>query len=413
MVAMPSVPRVLFVLLSCQLAFTQQSGAAEAADPYDVLYDVIMTRYGPDGKTYGKNEVTPLIFANSAFPFDDESYRKFTAALDAFGALPQQKVEAYSDVKRALLQRHLWKVFDATGPGRVVRSHLANRTDAQKKLASLIQRLALTKREILALPDVGAATAKSGDFPQHYDRKAPFGPFFPADLYAKESSWVCLGKVDHPIPAIHHSFFVDCRSAFIAFMRVPAARKETLAYVEKLNTDVFPVGTQFALVEQAFVISDKGEMVLSPLVPNIQLRAHLIVDFNLPRDSLSPATQCVAEFAMQPRHLMSGKAVMRAIGPIESRVKSLNLKQDPFEGPAFLALDEEPRLRSCVRCHGAPGLKSVRSRTPRAKFKEGSPTEIGQATVAQKRDDFTWKLLQRLWRREANDEPPENQSEEN
>ena len=33
--------------------------------------------------------------------------------MDSFETLPQKKIEAYSDIKRALLQRHLWKVFDA------------------------------------------------------------------------------------------------------------------------------------------------------------------------------------------------------------------------------------------------------------------------------------------------------------
>jgi len=54
----------------------------------------------------------------SEFPFGDKTYKKFNAALDAFAAIPQSKIAAYSDVKRALLQRHLWKVVDTTTPYR-------------------------------------------------------------------------------------------------------------------------------------------------------------------------------------------------------------------------------------------------------------------------------------------------------
>jgi hypothetical protein len=75
-----------------------------------------------------------------------------------------------------------------------------------------------------------------------------------------------------------HSRFFNWRSAFIGFIRLPGGRKNTLAYLDKLNRSVgFPAGTQFALVEQAFLISDEGELVLSPLIPDIQLRAHVIV----------------------------------------------------------------------------------------------------------------------------------------
>jgi hypothetical protein len=148
----------LLVLFLCQLLTGRVRGAEDAADPYDVLYDVIMTRYEKDGKSYGENESSPAIFDLSDFPFGDKTYKKFNVALDAFAALPQAKMEAYSDIKRALLQGHLWKVFDATLPGRqqrlaalfpnsshflAVRSHSNRRAAVQPKIASLIQRLAL------------------------------------------------------------------------------------------------------------------------------------------------------------------------------------------------------------------------------------------------------------------------------
>ena len=96
---------VLLVLFLCQLLTDRVCGAEDAADPYDTLYDVIMTRHGPDGKSYAENETSPAIFAWSEFPFDDKTFKKFNPAMDAFAALPQEKIEAYSDVKRALLQR--------------------------------------------------------------------------------------------------------------------------------------------------------------------------------------------------------------------------------------------------------------------------------------------------------------------
>ena len=106
----------LLALFLGQLLTGGVRAAEDAADPYDTLYDVIMTRYGPDGKAYGANESSPSIFGESDFPFGDKTYKKLNAALDAFGSLPQTKIEAYSDIQRALMQRHLWQVFDATTP---------------------------------------------------------------------------------------------------------------------------------------------------------------------------------------------------------------------------------------------------------------------------------------------------------
>ena len=145
---------VMLGLFLCQLLTGRVRGAEDAAEPYDTLYDVIMTRYGPDGKAYGANESSPSIFNESDFPFDDKTYEKFNAALDAFGALPQEKIEAHSDIQRALMQRHLWHVFDATAPYRWTEGDrqfdhdksFQDRRDALRpKIASLIQRLALTK----------------------------------------------------------------------------------------------------------------------------------------------------------------------------------------------------------------------------------------------------------------------------
>ncbi len=306
-------------------------------DPYDVLYDVLMTRW-KDGKSYARDETSPAIFAWSEFPFDDKTFKEFDKAMDDFAALPQERIEQYSDVKRALLQRHLWKVFDTTfdwtwwkekptwywgGRKYFAKSHMDRRRASQPKLAALMRRLALTKTQIQSLPNPLATTVKSGGFATAHDPKDRFKPFLPADIYGKDSSFVCLGEDRHEIPVSQHTGKLYARSMFLQFMRLPGGRTETLEYMERIKTktEQFPVGTQFALIEQPYLISKEGEMILSPMIVSAQLRAYLDVDRRA-HEARPEATQCVAEFVMQPRQLMKGNAVMRALTPKDFRYQA-------------------------------------------------------------------------------------------
>ena len=78
----------LLVLFLGQLLAGRVYGAEDAADPYDTLYDAIMLRQSVDGEVRGHDEVTPLIYGRSEFPFDPTSYKKLDAALHAFESLP-------------------------------------------------------------------------------------------------------------------------------------------------------------------------------------------------------------------------------------------------------------------------------------------------------------------------------------
>ena len=201
----------------------------------------------------------------SDFPFDDKTYPKLNEALGAFAALPQPKIESYSDIQRAIMQRHLWKAYDATHPEFVTelsrdqdntaQSHPDRRKAARPKISSLMRRLALTKDAILALPNTLATAIKSGNSPQQPDPEDRTKPFLPADFYAKESAWICMGDKEegNPIPAELHSEKFNWRSVFHSYMRAPGGREETLKNIEKYNRhEQLPIGTQFALIEQAF-----------------------------------------------------------------------------------------------------------------------------------------------------------------
>ena len=267
------------------------------------------------------------------------------------------------------------------------------------------------REQILAIPDTRAVTVKSGGIALRHDPKDRFKPFLPADLYSKESSWICFGEDYSSIPAHIHSPKLKWRSAFLQFMRVPGGRTETLKYLEKLKKrkKVFPVGTQFALIEQAFLISKDGELILSPLIVSISLRAYLDVNREAPylvnrsaRDARLLATQCVAEFVMQPRQLMQGNAVMKAMNPRDYRFETAEGlfppgEDDPSETGT---MPDHTRLNRCMRCHGAAGAKSIGTIGFRHRLflKEGSPEAISKATSTRKRDDGTWKTLRGLWR---------------
>ena len=417
----------LLVPILGQLLIGPVHAAEDTADPYDVLYDVLMTRW-KDGKSYAQNETSPAIFAWSEFPFDDETFKKFDAALDEFAALPQERIEQYSDVKRALLQRHLWKVFDTTfnwdwweekpgwgwgGRRYFPKTHMDRRKASQPRLVSLIRRLALTREQILALPNPLAATVKSGGFATAHDPEDRFKPFLPTDLYVKDSSFICLGEDQHEIPVAQHTGKLNARSMFLQFMSLLGGRTETLEYMARVKqkAEQFPVGTQFALIEQPFLISDDGEMILSPMIVSVQLRAYLDVDRRA-HEARPEATQCVTEFVMQPRQLMKGNAVMRALTSKDFRYEAGSefaagfSPKDPFAtGDITEGLPRFTRLKSCMDCHGGkPGVRTQQFREIRFSFKESGPDEISKATVALKHDYKDWKRLRELWQADVKNE---------
>lgn len=416
---------MLLILVMGQLPSGRAQDAQEAAkpaDPYEALHAALMTRYGQDGKVYAKNETSPVIFSNSEFPFDDRTFEKFDKALDAFAALSKEEIEAYGDLRRALLQRHLWKVFDYT-PDRLVDartgrvwaiplSHPNRRAQARPKIASLIRRLALPRERIVALPNTLAATIRSGDTADRHDPEDLLKPFLPAGIDAiasgtadsrATSPWVPLGASGRSVPAEIHARKFKWRSAFLSFIRAPGDRTETLERMRKFNraNEAFPVGMQFALIEQAFLISDEGELVLSPLIVSLSLRAYVGRGVSGRKRRRPVAKQSMAEFLMQPRQLMQGNAVMKALTPQDRRFESGRLgfidggDSDPFEKSGRRL--PRPRLASCDVCHGDPSeIKQAGLQTDYP-VKEGSPDAIIKATSAHKRSHYTWKSLQQLW----------------
>ncbi len=101
------------------------------------------------------------------------------------------------------------------------------------------------------------------------------------------------------------------------------------------------------------MISDKGNLVLSPLIVSISLRAYVDVKTSK-RTGRPHATQSVSEFLIQPRRLMQGDAVMRALTPQDYRYEA-GTAQDMIGGTFDLFESKEstgPRLSNCVNCHG-------------------------------------------------------------
>ena len=288
----------------------------------------------------------------------------------------------------------------------------------QKQLAGLIRQLALKRSEIESLPDTLHTTVQAKKYPTGFDLGKPTSPFLPADLIEESSAWVYFGRSSTPVN--DHARKSRWRSSFFQLIRLPGGRRATIEYIKRLQLlrlperrratieyidrlnkqEVFPVGTQVALIEKAFLVSDKGEMVLSPMTVSIQLRAYRNVKQSF-REA-GTATQCVAEFISRPRDFMRADALMTAMSPADYRLKTFRSdggKQDTFELVDDPKASNQPRLRQCMNCHGGTCIRSFGdvARGDLKSFQMRNQKEIVQATAKAKRDDVSWKLLQTAW----------------
>jgi hypothetical protein len=223
----------------------------------------------------------------------------------------------------------------------------------------VIRRLALTRRDIEALPDSYAAAVASGAFATNRSQQTAL----PSDLFAAAGPWVSVAGTESLVP--QHAAELS-RSSFTVLWSVPGGSAETVRYLKrlwdfpnpfvsdetlardgelraKINPAIpdVPDGTRIALVRKMLLIDDRGAIVPSNLVESIQLRT-----FGRPH--------VFSEVRMNRANLFAGRwGGLRTVTPDEKDFITFSAHgMDPFEdaperGPLVLG----PVLEGCNSCH--------------------------------------------------------------
>jgi hypothetical protein len=414
---------------------------ADAGHLWNRLYRSLYLRTARDGREFGRDEVDPLLWPGTGeHLLGGGSYARASACLEEFNVAGGERLVT-DPLRRALLQRDLWAVFDWT----VEKSERPSPElrELQRRLAAAIRRLALSPAQVESLPDTYRAAAASGAFAKDFDPRAPDTPFLPPDLFRPDGPWVALGVEGGGATAPMHVYSTGGRSVFSVFINLPQGRAATLAYLKSVSDfkrpwvrdrrnpadarpnprlPQFPAGTRLTLVRRMLVVDARGEPVPTAVVESVQIRLHRALPTDIPEafDSVGAAARAslsLYEFRLSRERLFAGEAGgLRAVARDE---KEFPLFQshgvDPFEDKDArvpLERDLRPVLGSCVACHFRPGIHSVLSRQPdivqlrlrdvrRQLLPAPGHGHEADITKAWKMRQESWKLLRELWEQAA------------
>src|SRR5262245_41102281 len=176
-------------------------------------------------------------FGQHPYLLHGPAHREALALLDEF---LDKKGEGLvkEPLKRALLQRDLWTLFDWTAAPDWLKlddkkRFVKERGELQSRLGRVIPRLALSAKEIEELPDNYAAAVKAKKYPAEFQADKKTSAFLPADLWDPKGPWVLLGASDGGPLAVDHVRFFGGRSSFMVFLRLPEGRDQTLKYFDR------------------------------------------------------------------------------------------------------------------------------------------------------------------------------------
>jgi hypothetical protein len=431
--------RLVAVLITAAQPTASDKSTIFDPDPqhlWNRLQRALWVRTGPDGKEYGNDRLDPLLWRETRHLLEGESHEQAIAVLDEFLTARGENL-VHDPLKRAILQRDLWAVFDWTTEARE-KTQKSSRA-LQGRLARVIQRLALTAEQIKGLPDNYALALASRAFAEKHDPDHPERPFLPADLLQKDGPWVEI-VLDNGsnVTASRHVFDFGARSAFRVFLRLPEGRKATVDYLARLgdfprpwllnsesdrkrdllrlNPDLpqFPLGTQTALVRQMLLIDKEGELATTQVTESVQLRVFRQIVGAQPniRRPGEPDPQDTYEFTLGRAPLFAGKSGgLRPLGRDEKdfRTQLLVHGYDEFEVQSNVPFEKHmgQPMRGCLGCHDRPGIYSIRSYTggdyPRGPYylpdlqeSRDAGTE-GLLSAMRKREQYSWGLLRGLW----------------
>jgi hypothetical protein len=390
-------------------SMTEKLFDADPAHPWNRLHQLFYVRQVAKGRTYTHHGPDAPFGRHGPFLIEGPSHARVLKALDAF--LRGKDDERIEDpLKRAMLQRDLWYVFDklAETPSfgwndDPIEDKQSQRRAVQKRLAQVMRHLEQSATRLKALPDNYAVAVESGAFPTKFDPKNPKISYLPADLRVDgKGDWVLVSRPDRGrgtgLAAPAHAKFVEGKAIFLSFLRLPGGRKATENYIARLPSPPcpdkdfppLPDGTQMALVRRMLLPDDLGRLQATPVTENVQFRI-------FPKND----EQHFFEFTLDRAGLLSGRGGLRPVGPDDGDYFGFGGgygRGDPFAGKELP--QPRPILLDCKGCHMPKALFSIN--TFGFNLIEGYQGAARTDFVAQLRDtvdlkkSYSWGLLQGL-----------------
>ena len=378
------------------------------------LYRTLYRRQGRDGHEHGYDELEPLLWSETKYLLVNPAYHQAITSLDEFLSTHAER-KITDPLRRAILQRDLWAVFDWTA---AVPRDTPERLKLQIKLVQVMNRLALSPHEIAALPATYKEAVSSKAFATAYDPNKPEQPFLPVDIFDPNGPWVSISSSQGSPVALAHVGGFSGKSVFLVFMRLPEGRDATLKYVHKLselpgrqlwipdpgppdapvrvhgnpNVTQFPEGTELALVREMVLVDAQGNFRPTNVIESVQIRVHRIVPKEIPQtvfdQAMARADMDTFEFILSRSKLFAGEnGGLRPVLPGESE----------FAFFSSHGIDWESRvsLTACASCHTGPGVYSIRSRGGNIVVSP-DPNREAEETKWWKVSRYDWGLLQGL-----------------
>lgn len=369
--------------------------------PWNAVHRIFYTRQFSNGDVYQHDAAfDPPWSTWSRFYSNEEFHARVIDVLDSFLKLPEAGVERQPAVRRAILLRDLWPVFDAQTHLPQDKTLYDRQQAIRERVAKVMRRLELSAEEVNHLPDNFRVECDRETFPATFDPHSPESPFLPRDLFDKGGTWVPFAPRRSAIAASQHLQQSDYRSIFVPFVRVSADRNATLAALRQYsdrNSVPFPRGTMLALVRRTALPSRSGEVMATPLVESLQL---LVLDE--PHDAR-------VKFVMNRAALLAGGRGLRAVTKDETldawgfgnRFPHKPRKDTDgdllvlgeFAGPATRGFNA---LQICGSCHTKRGRLFANSGLDQARVEERPFDEQVRAILSQKSERESWDIYKWL-----------------
>jgi hypothetical protein len=426
----------------------------DPAHIWNRLYNALLVREDVQGTQYGADSLDPPLWLESEYLLADSSHTRAVRVLDEFLQTHAENL-IRDPLKRAILQRDLWAVFDwsVQQSSASQRPHYdREKRELQMRLAEALKRLALSPKEIESLPDNYAQALASGEFAKDYDPAHEEGPFLPPDLFSPRGPWVYIDPSPEAFSsggvAQAHVQAFSGRSRFLVFIRLPGGRKATLDYLQtiwnfpepwvhgsdsapdqaRVNPDLpsFPAGTEVALVRQMTLFDNQGTLAPAPITESVQIRAYHAITTTPARDFGSgDMTQVIKNSGQdfyeikfsRPELFASRAGGLKATGPAEKELSTFQQQGDDeieelSEHPKLKEM-WPPELQTCLSCHSGGGIRSLNSLErlfkPNRRQQDAPANPVNDSYAAQscwfddgteswKQERYDWGLLNGYWK---------------